>query len=191
MKREKAIRKHLSDILAVIQHVLEAVERQRGAETVRERPDVNELVIRIERVMKAHVGEIEKLIGTYGAARESLLKKVVTGALGAAAGVYDKRRKYELSRMLRDDYTALNLAAISYVMLHTFGLSIGEENVAEVAHRHLTNIPPLLKNIRETIPHAVLAEIAEQDKFAVVSDAGIRALNNLTGIWTDHKLVEA
>jgi hypothetical protein len=189
MTRDDAIRKNLSDMLALNRHILEAVERQRGDEAVRERPEVNELVIRIERVIKAHVAGLESMAETYGAAKESLLKKAVTGAVGAAAGLYGKIREHERSRMLRDNYTALNLLAISYAMLHTFGLSVDESNIADLAHRHLKNLPALIGSIRHAIPSTIAAEILEQNEFTAVSDAASRATANLAEIWTDGPLI--
>ena len=105
--------------------------------------------------------------------------------MGVAAGLYDKVRSTELSRMLRDDYTALNLAAISYSMMHTMALALNEENVALLAKRHLEQIPPITDAIRDVIPHVVADEIAHQDGFSVVSNAGPRAAENLSGIWSE------
>lgn len=189
MTRDDAIRKNLSDMLALNRHILEAVERQRGDEAVRERPEVNELVIRIERVVKAHVAELESLADTYGALKDSILKKAVTGAVGAAAGLYGKIREHERSRMLRDNYTALNLLAISYSMLHTFGLSIDESNIADLAYRHLKNLPTLIGSVRHAVPSTVAADISSQNEFAVVSDAASRAAANIAEIWTDGPLI--
>jgi hypothetical protein len=39
--------------------------------------------------------------------------------------------------MLRDDYTALNLAAIGYHMLHTTGMGLQNQATADLALRHL------------------------------------------------------
>lgn len=189
MTREDSIRKHLSDMLALNRHILEAVERQRESESVRERPEVNELVIRIERMLKAHVAELESLAERYRAAKESLLKKAMAGAVGAATELYDKVREHERSRMLRDNYTALNLIAVSYAMLHTFGLAIDERDIADLAQRHLRNLPALIESIRHAVPHAVAGEISEQYQFSVVSGAASRSLENLAGTWTDRPLV--
>ncbi len=185
MKRDASIRKQLSDMIALNRHILEAVERQRGDGNVREHPEVNELVIRIERTLTAHVAELEELAGSYGSGTGSILKKAVTQTLGMAAGLYDKIREHERARMLRDNYTALNHVAISYAMLHTFGLAVSEENVADIAKRHLGTIPPLLESIRQSIPHVVAAEIGEQDEFSVVSGVGPRAVKNLENVWMD------
>lgn len=184
MKCEEAVRQHLRSTSAIVLHVLEDVERQLGSEAVRERPDVNELVIRLERVLKAQAAELESLIESFGAPRTALLRKSVMGAVDMLAGLYYKTREHKISRFLSEDYISLNKAAVSYAMLHTFGVASGQENVADVAMRHLKSLPPLLDRIRTILPHVISAEIADQDEFSVVSDAGPRAVANLAGIWS-------
>lgn len=185
MNRQETIQKYLSDMLALERHILEAVERQRGDANVRAHPEVNEVVIRIDRMLKAHIAELEAIVTSVGGGKGSVVKKALGGAMGMAAGLYDKVRSHELSRMLRDDFTALNLAAISYTMMHTMALAVTEENVARLAKRHLEQIPPILASIRNTIPHVVADEIAHQDGFAVVSNAGPNAIESLAGLWSE------
>lgn len=183
MNRQETIQKYVHDMLALQRHVLEAVERQRDDEKVRTHPEVNEIVIRIERMLKAHLAELETVADEVGGGKGSVVKKALGGALGVAAGLYDKMRSHELSRMLRDNYTALNLAAISYAMMHTMALAVTEEDVARVAKRHLAQIPPLLEVMRRLLPHVVADEIAHQDEFSVVSDAGATAVVSLADAW--------
>ena len=185
MNRQETIQKYLSDMLALERHILEAVERQRGDANVRSHPEVNEVVIRIDRMLKAHIAELEAIVASVGGGKGSVVKKALGGALGMAAGLYDKVRSHELSRMLRDDFTALNLAAISYAMMHTMALAVTQENVARLAKRHLEQIPPILASIRTTIPCVVADEIAHQDEFAVVSNAGPNAIESLAGVWSE------
>lgn len=185
MNRQETIQKYIHDMLALQRHVLEAVERQRDDEKVRAHPEVNEVVIRIERMLKAHLAELETVAEEIGGGKGSVVKKALGGALGVAAGLYDRMRSHELSRMLRDNYTALNLAAISYSMMHTMALAVTEENVARLAKRHLAQIPPLLDSVRRLLPHVVADEIAHQDEFSVVSDAGAAAVVSLADAWTE------
>lgn len=185
MTRQETIQKYIHDMLALQRHVLEAVERQRDDEKVRAHPEVNEIVIRIERMLKAHLAELESVADEIGGGKGSVVKKALGGALGVAAGLYDRMRSHELSRMLRDNYTALNLAAISYAMMHTMALAVTEENVARLAKRHLAQIPPLLESVRRLLPHVVADEIAHQDEFSVVSDAGATAVVSLADAWTE------
>lgn len=161
LDRQESIRKHVSDMLAVEQHVLEAIERQRETEKVRENVEVNELLIRIERVLKSHVDALNRLSEAYGSEGQSTLKKALTAVFGAAAGIYDKVRVHEVSRMLRDNYTALSLCAMAYTMMHTTGLVIREQRLADVGLDHLKDITPLLVEISKKIPGVTAKEVAE------------------------------
>ncbi len=189
MNRQETIHKYLSDLLGLERHILEAVERQRDDANVRSHPEVNEIIIRIDRMLKAHLAELETASTSVGAGRSSVVKKALGGAMGIAAGLHDKVRSNELSRMLRDDFTALNLAAISYAMMHTMALAVNEENVARLAKRHLEQIPPITGAIRDLIPHVVADEIAHQDGFSVVSGAGPAAVENLAEVWAERTSV--
>ena len=51
--------------------------------------------------------------------------------------------------MLRDDYTALSLAAISHTMLHTTGLALQNQPLADLAQRYLKDITPIIANSRK------------------------------------------
>ena len=63
--------------------------------------------------------------------------------------------------MLRDDYTALSLAAISYTMLHTTALALNDQPTAELALRHLKDFTPLITEISRVIPQVVVHELTE------------------------------
>ena len=89
-------------------------------------------------------------------------KAAVATALGAFAGLYDKVRKDPVSRMLRDDYTALNMASFSYTMLHTTALAFHDEPVASLALKHLQDLTPLIMHLNEVVPHVVVKELQDE-----------------------------
>jgi ferritin-like metal-binding protein YciE len=182
-KRTDAIQKHLADMLAVEKHILEAIERQRADDDARNDIEANKILIEIERTMKRHVATLEATVEQYGAEGESALKKAVTGILGAAAGLYDQVREHTVSRMLRDDYTALSLAAMSYTALHTFGLAVRENRVADLATDHLKEVTPLLVEISKVLPHVVARELAREEDFGVDATVGDAATANTQHAW--------
>lgn len=183
MDRKDAIHKHVSNMLAVERHILEAIERQREEDDVRENVQANELIIKIERVTKQHVTALEELADSYDTTGESALKKAVTGVLGVFAGLYDKVRDYEVSRMLRDDYTALSLAAMGYTAFHTVGLALNEQRIADTAIRHLRDLTPLLVEISKTLPLVVAEEAGREIDGTVDTTVGARAVRNTQEAW--------
>lgn len=181
--RQNEIKKHVSDMLAVEEHILEAIQRQRQDETVREHLEANKILIEIERTLERHVETLKEFADQYGAGGESRIKKAVTEALGFVAGLYDKVRDHKVSRMLRDDYAALSLSAMSYTALHTFGLAIRENKVADLALRHLEETTPLLIEISRTLPHLVVDEVGDRLDKQVDASASHAAVQNTQRAW--------
>lgn len=183
MERKESIRKNVADMLAVDSHILEAIERQREDEKVRAHPEANELIIRIERLQKEHVAALQGMAEHYGTGGESGLKKAVTSAMGVVAGLYDRVREQKLSRMLRDNYTALSLAAMSYTAMHTFGLAVNEEKVAGLALRHLRDVTPILVEISKVLPVVVAEEVGEEIDVPVDVTVSRLAVENTQEAW--------
>src|SRR5690606_22476353 len=114
---------------------------------------------------------------------ESLVKRAVSEALGFMAGLYGKVRDHQMSRMLRDDYTALSLTAMSYTALHTFGLAVRENRIADTALTHLQEITPILIEISRTLPHLVVAEVGDRLDRQVDMTAVDAAVRNTQRAW--------
>lgn len=184
--RKDALQKHTSDMLALERHILEAIERQRTSDDVRNAVEANKLIIEIERTLKQHVSALEGLVAEYGAEGESIVKKTFTELAGIVAGLYDKVREHPVSRMLRDDYTALSLASMGYTSYHTFGLAVQEPRVADLALEHLKDLTPLLIEISKVLPLVVAKEVYEenQNSFPVDGTVGPLATSNTQTAWS-------
>jgi hypothetical protein len=182
-ERMNAIQKHVSEMLGVERHILRAVERQREEEVVRRNERANSIIIETERKLRKHVDRLETFAERVDGKGLSTIKEAVSGFLGAVAGMYDKIRDHELSRILRDDYTALSLAAMSYTMLHTFSLAVKEEELASLALEHLKDITPILVEISQVLPEVLVAEIAEEHDFPVDASIGTSAVRNTHEAW--------
>lgn len=183
--RSDLITKHIADISAFNKHVLEAVERQREDAAVKAMPDANTVVIEIERVLRGHQATLDSLAEAYGASGEGVLKQAVTALAGAAAGIYDKLRESEVTRNLRDDYTALALGSMGYTAMHAFALAVGEARMAEVAETHLKEITPLQVQISRLIPSTTVAELAAQaeGEFAVNANSAMESVERTQQAW--------
>jgi hypothetical protein len=179
----EALRPYIADMVAVEKHILEAVERQRNDDDIKEFPDALSLVGRTESVLKNHVETLNRQLEGYsGGGAAGAVKQAVTGVLGAIAGVYDKVRKDTASRALRDDYTALSLASVSYGMLHATALGLSQGTVAELAKSHLEEINSLIMEIGLAMPRIVLKELALEG-YPVETGAADRAVKNLEETW--------
>jgi ferritin-like metal-binding protein YciE len=179
----ETIQHYVSDMLAVEKEILEAVKRQADDDHVQDHnANAKGVIQRIERVAKQHTEQLDRHLEAMGGDPASGIKKVVTASMGAVAGMYDKMRSESVSKMLRDDYTALNLAAVSYTMLHTTGLALQDQRTADLALRHLRDYTPIIMDINEIIPQIVVEDLREDVEMVDASSAD-RATMNTQQAW--------
>lgn len=177
------LRMYVNDMVALEKHILEALERQREDERVQQDAEFKELIDRLHTLVRAHVLTMENHAAAVGEKFGSSVKDAVSSLTGVVAGLYDKVRKHPVSRLLRDDYTAVSLAATAYSMLYTTGLATRELPIANVALRHLQELTPLIKDLSRIIPIAVVKELAEDDPEIDRSILGL-AQENTRKAWT-------
>lgn len=111
------------------------------------------------------------------------LKEKGATVLGAAMGMIDKIRSESLSKALRDDYAAFNLAAIGYTMLLTTAKAVGSADVANAAEEGLRVYAAGAQKINQAIPSIVVAELAGKDKVSVSADVADEVRQIANGIW--------
>jgi len=179
--RMDTVRHYVSDMLATEKHIREAVEGQVQDESVKQQPQASQLIQRMHTTLQQHVDQLERQSEQLGGG-SSGLKEAVTSTLGTVAGLYDKVRTKQVSRMLRDDYTALSMAAISYTMLHTTALALNERSTADLALRNLKDITPLITEISQVIPPVVATELRE-DHPGLSATSGQEATRNTQEAW--------
>ncbi len=174
---------YVSDLLALERHLYEAMNRQSSDTDVSAYPQAKTLVDRLHATAKMHIDGLDTHLRGLGGHPTSTVKEAVTSILGMAAGMLDKVRPYGVSKMLRDDYTALSMAAISYTMLHTTTLALKQSPTAELARKHLQDWTPLIVEISEAMPFLVVNEL-EGDSLTVDSNVAAEALKNTHSTWT-------
>lgn len=185
-KRVDTLRQYVSDMLAVEKHIHEAVRRQKGDESVKQQPQASQLINRIEQTLDDHIAGLESHVESLEGSSSSL-KDAVTTALGVVAGLYDKARTKQVSRMLRDDYAALSLTAIGYTMLTTSALALRDSRTADLAVRYLKDWTPLIAGISQVIPQVVTSELTEDHPNLDVS-AGSESLRRTQEAWDSEHL---
>lgn len=188
MDNRHTLRPHIADMMAVERHILEAIRRQAKDDDLRRLPDIDQILHKIAAALTGHVGELEiHLEGFRNGKATDNLKGIVGSALGTLAGIYDQLRKDTASRALRDDYTALSLAAMSYTMLHTTALGLGQDATAELALRHLKDLTPLLVEISKLMPAVVARELTFEG-YPVESAVAPQAARNTHEAWSPEYL---
>ena len=185
------LRPYVADMSAVITHIQQAVERQCNDDDFKKIPQAFDLVTKLNTVLSRQMQTLNSHLEKFpGGGVSGAVKNTVTGVLGVFAGLYDKVRSETASRGLRDDYTALNLAAISYTMLHTSGLALNESATADLALRNLKELTPLIMQLAEVVPYAVVRELTEEGKSF---DASLvqRAVRDTQEAWATPALAHS
>ena len=182
-ERADTLQKYVSDMMAVEEHIGSAVKRQSEDETLsKHNPQASQIIDNIVQITQRHERELKSHLEAIGGDPAKGLKEVATAALGSLAGLYDKVRTESVSKMLRDDYTALNLATVGYTMLHTTGLALNDQATASLALRHMKDYTPIIMQFNEIIPSVVVADL--RDNGAMVNESTIqRAVNNTQEAW--------
>lgn len=182
----EALRPYVADMAAVEKHILEALERQHKDDDFKQFPNALGLVDRIAGTLKRHVEGLETHLESFpGGGVAAAVKETVTGVLGGIAGLYDKVRKDPVSRALRDDYTALSLAAISYTMLHATSLGLRQGTTAEIALNNLKDITPLLVELSQLMPQIVVKELSFEG-YDIDATVGTQATRATHEAWSSE-----
>lgn len=163
---QDTLQQYVSDMLAVEHHIHEAVRRQQGDEQLTPFPEASALIERTEATLDNHIEALESHLEQLGGDAASPIKEAVSAALGVVAGWIDQVRPEQVSKMLRDDYTALSLAAISYHMLHTTALALQDQATADLALRHLKDYTPIITDLSHAV-HAVVARELADDGLSI------------------------
>jgi hypothetical protein len=166
MNRQDIINDYATDMAAVEKHILEAVERQVGTPATQAYPEALAVLNDVRTTLSRHVSALEGFNEhTEGGGLKEALKEALTGALGVAAGIYNKlRQEDQVSRMVRDTFTALNLATVSYHMMYTTALGLKEDRLAQLALNHLKDLTPLVVDLSKTVCLVVARELSDEDK---------------------------
>jgi hypothetical protein len=182
--KNEAINSYISDMLALEDHIEKAIRSQ--IEDLKQYPDVVSELRLIQRKAEHHISDLRALSGRRGAGGvKETVKRAGSAVLGAAAGVIDLVRTEGLPKNLRDDYTALSLASIGYIMLHTTGLSLDDREVAELAQQGFTDYAGAVRQLQATIPAAVIAFL-EQEGLPAREDVIPQIRRTIEDVWQNQ-----
>ena len=179
----ETLRGYVNDMLAVERDLHQAFRRHKDDKTTKTYPQTAAALQQIEDRIDVHVASLERQLQRLGTA-ESPVKAAVGAVLGAVAGVYGKIRDDRVSRMLRDDYTALNFATICYEMLHTTALALREKQTADLALAHLKDFTPLIVELSDEMPRLLIRELTDEGKTPADANAAEQAARNTREAWS-------
>lgn len=179
-----AVASYVTDMLALEHHIQKAIGGQ-IADLENESPFINSLRT-IHATTEAHIAKFDALVDRRGLGIQGVsekLKNAASTVLGMGAAAIDFVRSEKFPKNLRDDYTALSLASIGYVMLHTTALSLGDDEVASLAHEFLADHAKCVMMLHDIAPAAVVLFLQED---GLPAEPGVlpKVAENLAQVWT-------
>ena len=185
-ERQDSLQQYVSDMLAVERHLLPALENQSKDDRYAPHPEARRLVQKIETTIRSHINGLEQHLGHLGGDAASPIKSAMTAALGVAASVIENVRTDPISKNMRDNYTALSLAAVGYTMLHTTGQALMDQMTSDLAANYLMDYTPLIAEINEVIPEIVVSELRDETEI-LNPQAAVDAVRRTQQAWDgDH-----
>jgi ferritin-like metal-binding protein YciE len=156
-KTHQAIADWVGDIVALETHVEEAMDRQLKLESPN--PELTAAIQRFHDSVRASKERAEAYQEQYGSEPGNPIIKAGSNLLGKAAGMIDLMREDGVAKALRDDYTAYNLLAISYTMLHTTAMALDDPATQMFAEQGLRTYAGLVQDINHLMPDAVVEDL--------------------------------
>jgi hypothetical protein len=160
-KSRDVVAKYVHDMHALVGHGHQAVRRQRDQLKDSGHPDAQAAVARWEAALDQHLSMLQDRLKALGESVTSPLQDAVSTVAGVVAGIYNTVRSEEASKSVRDDYTFFSHCAISYLMLHTTTMSLGDQETANVAERGYKDMARFCMEIDDLMPGLVLAELRQ------------------------------
>lgn len=158
-KATETLLMYVNDLLALERLIEEAITSQGKDDAVHAHHEISAFVQKVATCTKTRLNDLKELSDSLGGGAGAV-KETVAAVAGVIAGLYDMVRKHPVSRMMRDDYSALAVASTAYSMLYTTAIALRNDQVATVAKRGMHNVAPLVLQASYLIPAIVVAELA-------------------------------
>jgi ferritin-like metal-binding protein YciE len=159
--RDTAINSYITDMISLEDHIDKALKGQ--VNDLKDYPDFNTEVRQVLRLTEHHISDLRALADRRKAGGiAEAVKRAGAVVAGVAAGAIDLLRSEGLPKNLRDDYTALSLATISYAMLYTTATALGEREVAELAQQHLRDYAGAVNRLNTLVAASVVRYLSQE-----------------------------
>lgn len=185
--KSHAIADWVGDIVNIESHIEEAMDRQLTLKPASD--EVKQAIQHFHDTVRASKYRAQDYEKALGKTKGGGLQETASELLGKAAGLIDKVRKDTVTKALRDDYVAFNLAAVGYTLLHTTALALKDQKTAEFAEQGLETYAGLVQQVNAILPQAAVDDLVKNDEVPV-ADSGVvsQARETIDRIWkrTSH-----
>ncbi|MES2661428.1 MAG: hypothetical protein V4689_22600 [Verrucomicrobiota bacterium] len=155
-----SLTRYLNDMIAVERDIANAIRLQTADEEIDAYPELRSILLEIVLESEERIRLLKILSEKEGGSIGAAVKEGITTVTGVFAGLYGRVREHPVSRMVRDDIVALDVAATGYGMLLTLGLAIGHQGCAEIAARGLVMCPQRVLRLTHLLPEIVYRELS-------------------------------
>ena len=160
-KSQKTLADYLGDLINVESHIEAALDHQKNE--TKDDPTAGPLVQQFHDMVKSQRDALKALQTEKGSTAGNPVSEIGSALLGKVAGAINMIRTEGVSKSLRDDYVAFNLAAISYTMMFTTATALGDSKLADISSRHLTSYAGAIQQINHAIPDVVVRELTKDN----------------------------
>ena len=179
-KNLSTLQTYVGDMYSLESHIEQAIDAQ--LEKVKDHPKAHAAIRRFHGTVRTQRDAIKAHLDGLGSGGSGTLKAAVSNLFGMAAGVIDKVRPEAASKILRDNYTAFNLAAMGYHMLYGTALMLNDQKTAAIAERHHRAYTDMVQDINQIIL-SVVAEELRQDGLKLNEKAMDSATETMNQDW--------
>lgn len=169
---KEAINSYITDMLALEEHILTAVQGQQE-DLKGDHPKFAGVLKDLEKSAERHAKELKTLVKmrdiSGGGKIAGAFKKAGSVVLGVGAAAIDLVRTERVPKNLRDDYTVVALATVGYAMLFTTATSLGDNAVATTAASMHKDYAKASMDLHHVVPVSVLDLLVDEGLAAETS----------------------
>ncbi len=187
---QEAVASYVTDMIALEHHLVKAIGGQ--ISDLQDEPHFADALRKIHTTSERHIGLLEELatrraMGAQGVAET--VKKAASVVLGMGAAAVDFVRSEKLPKNVRDDYAAVSLACMGYVMLQTTAMALGDDEVAKLAQECLTRHAECVMTLNRLAPEAVI-EFLQSEGLPARANVLPQILENIQSAWASDARAE-
>lgn len=186
MNHVDILKQQLSEQIALEEHLVKIIEDQISDIDDTNFADAKNLLTKTREALESQFTPLNELLDKLERDALTDRKRAIAGNGGGfKSPLILEQENRRISRILRDDYSALNLITISNTLLHTMALALNCQEVAEIALKHIENLAPLVVKIGELMPEVIARELYS-DSPTINQSVAQTALKNIQLAWRSN-----
>jgi hypothetical protein len=149
-------------------------------------PDAKEILHGAKEILRKHYDHLNLALDQISLGKNekkgSALGSFITDDSEIMNGANQESVQEQISKMLHDDYVALNVATIGNAFIHTMALAAESKEIADASLEHLANLALYIIRMNELVPIVLARELSDQFP-DIRKDISEIALRNIQSAW--------